>query len=188
MVGTDEEALARTLKGQPSAPVGPDRCPEHGALPHLTRSAIAGLIDKLTEEGYLAAYVEPRRGFRLLRLTDLGHRALKDESLLPEWGRPIRFEPEAPGAAAQELSKEPSQPDEALLERLWAWRREQARAQNISAFIVFHNSVLQRIAAAQPATLDELAAIKGVGPAKLEKYGQAVLALLGDYENEIRNQ
>ncbi len=176
--------LARTLKGLPSAPVGPDRCPEHGALPHLTRKAIAALAQKLTDEGYLKAYVEPRRGFRLLRLTDLGHRALKDESLLPEWGRPMHIEPEAPLAPAPVPAKDSPQPDEALLERLRAWRREQAQAQGKPAYVIFHNSVLRRIAAAKPSTLDELDAIKGIGPAKLEKYGQAVLALLRDYENE----
>jgi len=174
-----KRGLARTLRGQPSAPVGPDRCPEHGALPHLTRSAIAGLVDKLTEEGYLEAYVEPRRGFRLLRLTDLGHRALKDESLLPEWGRPICLEPGAPGQPAEVSLKEPSPPYEALLERLWAWRREQAREQKVSAYLVFPNAVLHDIATARPRTLDELAAIKGIGPAKVARYGE-VLRLVAE--------
>ena len=70
------------------------------------------------------------------------------------------------------------------MDRLWTWRREQAREQKVSAFIVFHNSVLRRIAAAKPSTLAELNAIKGIGPAKLEKYGLAVIALLRDCENE----
>ncbi|UCC63813.1 MAG: ATP-dependent DNA helicase RecQ, partial [Anaerolineae bacterium] len=176
--------LSRTLKGLPTAPIKPDRCPEHGALPHLTRKAIAQLVQKLTDEGYLEAFVEPRRGFRLLRLTDLGRRALKDESLLPEWGRPVRIEPESPAAAEDESSP----PEKALLDRLWTWRREQAREQNVSAFVIFHNSVLERIAAVRPSTLDQLSAIKGIGPAKLEKYGQAVIALLRDYENEKRGE
>jgi len=148
----------------------------------LTRKAIAELVQKLTGEGYLEAWVEPRRGFRLLRLTDLGHRALKDESLLPEWGRPITIEPETP--TPPEGEPPPSEQDKVLLDRLWTWRREQAREQKVSAFIVFHNSVLRRIAAAKPSTLAELNAIKGIGPAKLEKYGLAVIALLRDWENE----
>ena len=36
-------------------------------------------------------------------------------------------------------------------------------------------STLERIAAAQPQTLEELEAVKGVGPKKLQQYGQAVL-------------
>ena len=44
------------------------------------------------------------------------------------------------------------------------------------------DSVLQHIAAARPHTLDELAAIKGIGPVRLKKYGRAVIALLRDDE------
>jgi ATP-dependent DNA helicase RecQ len=174
--------LSKTLRGLPAAPVRPERCSEHGALSNLSDSAITQLVDRLTDEGYLEAYVEPRRGFRLLRLTDLGRQALKDESLLPEWGRPIKIEPEAP--AAKVAKKAPPQLDEALLERLWTWRRETAREKKVSAFVIFPNAVLQSIASVRPSTMDELAAIKGVGPAKLEKYGPAVIALLRDYEND----
>jgi len=183
--------LARTLKGLPSAPVNPDRCPEYGALPHLSRQAIAKLAQKLTDEGYLEAHVEPRRGFRLLRLTDLGHRALQDESLLPEWGRPFHIEPETPGSPPHPAgqSSSPASPSghetktaEALFERLRRWRWEQAQAQKKPPYVIFPNSVLQHIAAARPHTLDELAAIKGIGPVRLKKYGRAVIALLRDDE------
>ena len=78
----------------------------------------------------------------------------------------------------------PSEQDKVLLDRLWTWRREQAQAQKKPAYVIFHNSVLQRIAAVKPPTLDELIKIKGIGPAKLEKYGLAVIALLRDCENE----
>lgn len=43
------------------------------------------------------------------------------------------------------------------------------------AFIVFPDSVLRDIAAARPTSLDQLAAIKGIGPEKLKQYGAAVL-------------
>ena len=46
------------------------------------------------------------------------------------------------------------------------------------AYVVFHNSTLEEIAARQPSTLGELAAVPGVGPAKLERYGADVLATL----------
>ncbi len=45
-------------------------------------------------------------------------------------------------------------------------------------YVVFHDTVLHAIADAQPASLGELSQIAGVGPAKLERYGDAVLALL----------
>ena len=42
-------------------------------------------------------------------------------------------------------------------------------------YVVFHDAVLHAIAAARPETLGELAQISGVGPAKLERYGDEVL-------------
>ena len=49
---------------------------------------------------------------------------------------------------------------------------------SLPPYVVFHDSVLHAIADAQPASLGELSQIAGVGPAKLERYGDAVLALL----------
>jgi superfamily II DNA helicase RecQ len=46
------------------------------------------------------------------------------------------------------------------------------------AFHVFSDATLKRIAAAEPTTLGELAAVKGVGPRKLEQYGQGVLGVI----------
>ena len=62
--------------------------------------------------------------------------------------------------------------------RLRDWRAERAKADNVPAYVVFHDSVLQAIAAARPGSLGELAQISGIGPAKLERYGAEVLALV----------
>ena len=48
----------------------------------------------------------------------------------------------------------------------------------VPAYLVFHNTTLEEIAARRPRSLDELAAVPGVGPAKLERYGQAVLGMV----------
>ena len=63
-------------------------------------------------------------------------------------------------------------------QRLREWRLERARADNVPPYVVFHDAVLQAIAAARPSSLGELAQISGVGPAKLERYGDEVLALV----------
>jgi ATP-dependent DNA helicase RecQ len=44
--------------------------------------------------------------------------------------------------------------------------------------VVFHDSTLAEIAARQPQTLGELSQIPGIGPAKLDRYGDDVLAAL----------
>jgi len=66
----------------------------------------------------------------------------------------------------------------ALFEALRAWRAEQAKAQRIPPYVIFHDSVLRDIAARRPAGMDELGEIKGVGASKLARYGEAVLAIL----------
>ena len=74
----------------------------------------------------------------------------------------------APGAP-------PEAYDLALFARLRAWRQEAAHQAGQKAFYVFPDATLRRIAAARPQTLEDLGAVKGVGPRKLEQYGQDVL-------------
>jgi DNA helicase-2/ATP-dependent DNA helicase PcrA len=61
---------------------------------------------------------------------------------------------------------------------LKAWRLERAKADEVPAYVVFHNSTLEEIAERSPRSLSELASVPGVGPAKLERYGEEVLAAL----------
>ena len=63
---------------------------------------------------------------------------------------------------------------------LKAWRAEVAREHNLPAYIVFHDAVLAAMAREQPATLDELAGISGVGAKKLDAYGREILRVLAD--------
>ena len=65
-----------------------------------------------------------------------------------------------------------------LYDALRLWRLAEARAQSIPPYVIFHDSVLRDIAAMRPASLDELAQIKGVGASKLERYGRHVLGVL----------
>ncbi len=63
-------------------------------------------------------------------------------------------------------------------ERLKKLRLKLAQAQDVPAFCVVHDSVLLAVAASAPGNLLALAQIKGIGPAKLEKYGEAFLEAL----------
>jgi DNA helicase-2/ATP-dependent DNA helicase PcrA len=68
--------------------------------------------------------------------------------------------------------------DEALFERLRAWRRERAQADEVPAYVVFTDATLELIAEHQPGDHRALAAINGVGPSKIERYADDVLTLL----------
>jgi DNA helicase-2/ATP-dependent DNA helicase PcrA len=72
----------------------------------------------------------------------------------------------------------PAPYDEATFERLREWRRVRARTDEVAAFMVFSNATLEQLAEHRPGTPQALLRISGVGPEKLEKYGEEVLAQL----------
>ncbi|GAA1461318.1 ATP-dependent DNA helicase UvrD2 [Nocardiopsis exhalans] len=72
----------------------------------------------------------------------------------------------------------PSNYDEALLERLRDWRRQTAQEAKMPAYVIFTDATLQAIAEQEPSSVSQLTAVSGVGPAKLDRYGEAVLALV----------
>jgi DNA helicase-2/ATP-dependent DNA helicase PcrA len=51
---------------------------------------------------------------------------------------------------------------------------------DVPAFVVFTDATLTAIAEARPETLEQLAQLAGIGPSKLEKYGEAVLTVLAE--------
>jgi DNA helicase-2/ATP-dependent DNA helicase PcrA len=67
-------------------------------------------------------------------------------------------------------------PDDPLLVSLKRWRLERAKADGQPAYVVFHDATLAEIAARRPETHADLRAVPGIGPAKLERYGEEVLA------------
>ncbi len=68
--------------------------------------------------------------------------------------------------------------DEELFERLRAWRGAVSKADDKPAYTVLHDTTLAAIATAKPRELRQLALIRGIGAAKLEKYGPQVLAVV----------
>jgi len=68
--------------------------------------------------------------------------------------------------------------DEALLERLRAWRLGEARTQAVPAYVILHDRTLAEIARAKPRDLAALGGISGIGVRKLERYGPALIELV----------
>ncbi|HEU5476795.1 MAG TPA: ATP-dependent DNA helicase UvrD2 [Gaiellaceae bacterium] len=104
--------------------------------------------------------------------------------LLVTWdGRPSRFldelgvraaPPPLPKRERTVLEQTPA------VQALREWRLARARADEVPAFVVFNDRTLAELAARTPRTLAELAAVPGIGPAKLERYGSELLAQLAD--------
>ena len=68
--------------------------------------------------------------------------------------------------------------DTGLLERLKEWRSQRASSDGVPPYVVAHDAHLASIAALQPSSLDDLARCDGIGPARLDRYGDEILDVL----------
>ena len=79
---------------------------------------------------------------------------------------------------ATKSSGRPQADDAELFGRLRTWRKTQAEAQKVPPYVVFSDATLVAIADARPQSRAALARISGVGPTKLTRYAEPVLAVL----------
>ena len=93
-------------------------------------------------------------------------------------GKPSRFLAELDIATRATPAAKTVEPDDPLYAVLKKWRLETAKAEERPAYVIFHNSTLAEIVRRGPRSREELAAVPGVGPAKLDRYGDEVLAVL----------
>jgi len=151
-----------------------DKLPVFGIGADLDENTWRGVFRQLVALGYALPDHDAYGG---LRLTEASRAVLKGEQgvemrrVVPRRGKPSRSRRVAPGAALPPA-------DEGLLAQLKAWRTRQAREQSVPPYVVFHDSTLAAIAAAQPRDLDALSMIPGLGVKKLEHYGPALLEVL----------
>jgi ATP-dependent DNA helicase RecQ len=68
--------------------------------------------------------------------------------------------------------------DRGLFDALRDWRRTEAARQSVPPYVIFHDRTLAEIADARPGSLAALAKVGGVGQAKLDHYGEAVLEIV----------
>jgi RecQ family ATP-dependent DNA helicase len=80
-----------------------------------------------------------------------------------------------PDAAPVKLTAE----QEALATRLREWRAAEAKKLGLPAYVILHDRTLTGIACTRPANPRQLLDVDGMGPAKVEKFGAAILGLCG---------
>src|SRR4051812_9022750 len=100
----------------------------------------------------------------------------------PSRGVPKRRAPGAP-PKPQPAQLVPSAAHAQLLERLRALRSSIAREDQVPAYVVFADRTLIEMAVRRPRSPYALGEVRGVGPAKIEKYGERFLALLRDADD-----
>jgi ATP-dependent DNA helicase RecQ len=184
-----KSGLTKVLAGSITASVKEDRNPRFGALGGLSQGRIDALIERLIADDYI---VRADNEYRTLSLTTRG--AAADGAALAGYAAP-QAAPARSGAAMAKLTTGTARAlgDEgagaeltldgqqaALLERLRAWRSAEARERAVPPYIIAKDAMLHEVVLRQPGSLDELAAIKGFGPAKLDSFGAALLAIVAE--------
>ncbi|MBI2759853.1 MAG: RecQ family ATP-dependent DNA helicase [Chloroflexi bacterium] len=186
--------VSRVLNGAISSAVQADRSRHFGALASLSIKTIEKEIDRLVEAGYLH---RDDSEYRLISVTRTGE--AKEPGAWPpptpqpppplrrERGSQIRTgtgsgSGSIPRSLGIDAASLPLIEDAGLVEerfeRLRAWRRREASEAGLPPYTIFHDSTLRLMAETRVRSVDELESLKGVGPAKLEKYGVAVVELL----------
>ncbi len=145
-------SLVAMLRGSVSAPPSARASRAFGILEAASDAEVKRWI-KALEAGGALVEVETDDGYRVLQAAP--------DTVLPA------LDPKGGGP-----------PDTALVERLRSWRRDRSRADGVPAYVVLHDATLRDLAAARPTSLHELAAVKGFGPTKVERYGEDVLSVM----------
>ncbi|HEU5040793.1 MAG TPA: ATP-dependent DNA helicase RecQ [Gemmatimonadales bacterium] len=181
------ERIAQVLVGSKVKDVvdrGLDRIPTYGRLAELPLDRVKDLLGVLADAGLVErrGIEGGRPGAFVLGLTPEGRAVAMGSSRpeldLPSAGGSAKGLRRRGRAKAEPRSGTDAVPDEGLLGRLKGWRTEEAKRRGVPPYVIFHDRTLVALAARRPTRMDELEAVKGVGPAKLATYGEALLRLL----------
>ncbi len=74
--------------------------------------------------------------------------------------------------------------DRNLFEELRKWRKETAAEKSVPSFVIFGDRTLRALAAIRPTTLASMNAVYGIGDAKLQEYGPAIVELISTWCSE----
>jgi ATP-dependent DNA helicase RecQ len=186
--------IAQMLCGSGSAKVaklGLNQLSTFGLLGHLKQTEVVALIDALVATGHLEQVeVEPMRP--VVQLTEAGTELMRGNAGLCEelpvsrdLAAKLRGEQGTGSAGDGGRTPETASPCDAfpppdadLLAALKRWRRETAERAGVPVYRVLSNATLEELAAGSPRSLDALLGIKGIGPSKSSRYGDALLDLL----------
>ncbi|MFW5953741.1 MAG: DNA helicase RecQ [Guyparkeria sp.] len=151
---------------------GHDQVSTFGIGADLSATAWRGVFRQLIARGLVSVDAEGHGG---LRLDPSARTVLRGEETLhlrPETKRARATRRERPGQVPVGVEDEP------LWESLRAHRKRLSEEQGVPPYMVFSDATLRHMLELRPSTLDEMAAVSGVGEHKLEKYGEGFLRIL----------
>ena len=184
--GTDERfgttMISAIVRGEHNDRIrraGYDALPVFGALSSYSAQEVKGMIQQFVASGYLQ---QSMGKYPILSLQAGAEEVLAGHSKVQE----IKQEVAGPRAKRtgdhSRISMGAS--TNSLFEALRLHRKRIALTQKVPPYLVFTDTVLIDLAALKPKTLADFANVKGVGEAKLKKYGTSFLAVIAQYEND----
>ena len=154
---------------------GHDRLSTYGLLRGHTRNEVRDWIFQLVAQGYLDQADDM---YPVLRLTERSRALLRGDA-------EIRLRQPVVGVKASRKERRAARPvlddgayDRDLFEALRKWRRAEAEERGVPPYVIFGDRTLRELARVQPGTLTELRDIYGIGDAKLEAFGSALIELV----------
>lgn len=149
-----------------------DRLGVFGKGSALSKAQWQTIARQVLASDYLSIDIE---GYGGLRLTAQGAQQLRDKQ--PIFMRELVADKPSKKRARQQRLEQAVQDgvDQDLLSHLKALRRELAQERGVPAYIIFSDSTLIDMCLLKPATLDDMALVSGVGPKKLDDFGQVFL-------------
>jgi ATP-dependent DNA helicase RecQ len=154
-----------------------DQLSTYGLLRGHTRHDVREWIYQLVAQGFL---VQTDDQYPVLRLGPRSRDALRGFAEVKLRQPAVRKRDVGPGAPRpSRAAVDTGGPyDRDLFETLRKWRRAEAEERHVPPYVIFSDRTLREIARVQPKSLHELTGIYGIGDAKLEAFGRALIELI----------
>ena len=167
---------------------GHDTIPTFGLLKDFSASTLANFVDQLIDAGDL---VRTDGEYPILQLTPAAREVLTSERqaalVLPKQSldaapqRTRRKRTRAAAASADRDDGASPEMSQELFDHLRSVRREIAHSIGMPPYIVCNDATLEEMAAARPRTAAQLLDVKGMGPKKVESFGERFLAAIAEF-------
>lgn len=186
IMGTDERygasMITSIVRGERTDRImraGHDALPVFGILSNVDEKSIKGLIQQFVASGYLRS---SSGKYPVLSLTAGAEEVLAGHKEVEE----IRQHVSVPSRTSRSTSTasrgKPSSGSGGLFEHLRQHRKRLAAEAGLRPYLIFPDTVLIDLANLRPTTLGEFGNVKGVGEAKLKKYGLSFLQAIAEYK------
>ena len=160
-----------------------DQLPTFGVGKDLDEFTWRAVARQLLVGGILHA---DARHFGAITLTEAARAVLKGETtLMLRRPRKLSNSGKPPRYSRDDKKIDLDIADMGLFEALRAWRLAEAIEQGVPAYVILHDRTMREIAQLRPATRSELLNIPGIGEAKAERYGNALLRVMGEEASGI---